>query len=717
MNKRSHIYRHKYYTFDIETTTIITGKDSDNLPILNGIIWSGQFYDGCDYKQVRSLDEIIKELNLIGEEAKDYPNDKICIFVHNLSYEFAFIKDFFKWEKILCTSNRKIISAETDQLIFRCTYFLSNMSLDKFLKNENVPEEFRKTKMDYDKERYPWTPIDEEEYKYCANDVIGLHMAIKRRIEDSPSCDINNMPITSTGYVRKDCRKAVGENYRNRARFKREALSLDYFKMCHKAFRGGNTHANRRYANKILKNLGMQDIRSSYPASLILFDYPTKFVEMSKFLQKEFDFYLKNYKKWAMLITVSFKDIKLKNPDATPVPYISISKCDNLKFKHTGDDNKHCLEVDNGRILSCEFLEITCTEIDYIMICDQYEWPEGCEAITRVLVSKKKPIPVELKKQILKYFYDKTSLKQDDDDPDFDPDIKYMYNQSKSRLNGIYGMHVTLPIKPEYLINNEDEAIYVRYAGDEEDTEIPAHSVYESPYTSEDELLKEFYDSFASFLSYQVGVWVTSYSRMLLDWGMQCCLRTLDDGKVVSDLVYVDTDSCKYLNPELHEDAFKALNSKIEAMAEKRGAFIDYEGKRWYLGVYEEEMRAIRFKTFGAKKYMYEFEYVDKETHELKKDFEITISGVPKKEGKKCILKDVQRGLLKDPFDIKKGYVFHAVKMTSFYMDYDKMQEFTTDCGKKVYFGSNVAMQPSSYTLGLASEYELLLNTFKEVME
>ena len=87
MKKRSHIYRHKYYTFDIETTTIITGKDSDNLPILNGIIWSGQFYDGCDYKQVRSLDEIIKELNLIGEEAKDYPNDKICIFVHNLSYE------------------------------------------------------------------------------------------------------------------------------------------------------------------------------------------------------------------------------------------------------------------------------------------------------------------------------------------------------------------------------------------------------------------------------------------------------------------------------------------------------------------------------------------------------------------------------------------------------------------------------------------------------
>lgn len=87
MNIRSHLFRHKFYTFDIETTTIITGKDKSNDPILQGIIWSGQFYDGKDYKQVRSLHEVIKELNLIGEEAKDFKNDKICIFVHNLSYE------------------------------------------------------------------------------------------------------------------------------------------------------------------------------------------------------------------------------------------------------------------------------------------------------------------------------------------------------------------------------------------------------------------------------------------------------------------------------------------------------------------------------------------------------------------------------------------------------------------------------------------------------
>ena len=104
MHKRSHIYRHKFYTFDIETTTIITGIDASNDPILNGIIWSGQFYDGLDYTQVRDLKAVIKTLQMIEEEAKDFNGDKICIFVHNLSYEFQFIKDFFEWKHIICTS-------------------------------------------------------------------------------------------------------------------------------------------------------------------------------------------------------------------------------------------------------------------------------------------------------------------------------------------------------------------------------------------------------------------------------------------------------------------------------------------------------------------------------------------------------------------------------------------------------------------------------------
>ena len=351
MYKRSHLYRHKFYTFDIETTTIVTGSDKNNDPILNGIIWSGQFYDGVDYVQVRSLHEVIKQLKLIEEEAKDLGGDKICIFVHFLSYEYQFIKDYFKWTNILCTAQRQIIAAETEYLVFRCSNKLSNQKLEKFLKNENVPKEYQKTNMDYLKERYPWTEITEDEYIYCKNDVVGLHLAMERRISKCANKDINFLPLTSTGYVRKVCRKAINESKYNRSRFKREALDLDTYNMNHDAFRGGNTHANRFYANKVIRNVGQKDVRSEYPTMLFK-KFPTKFFDMKPFNKKEFNYYLKHHNDWAMLFEICFIDLHLKDPDRTPVPYISISKCNPIKFRYNSKNqkDKHAREIDNGNI-------------------------------------------------------------------------------------------------------------------------------------------------------------------------------------------------------------------------------------------------------------------------------------------------------------------------------------------------------------------------------
>ena len=694
--ERTHLRRDIFWTFDIETTTLITGIDEKGQPIRNAIVWSGQFFDGTDYIQTRSLFDTIKRLKLIEDDNRDNPY-KIVVFVHNLSYEFQFIKDFFKFEKILCTSNRKIIAAETDQIVFRCSYFLSNQNLDNFLKNENVPEIFRKTNMDYLVERYPWTPLTIEEQVYCANDVKGLHIALEHRISQCHNEDINNLPLTSTGYVRKACRKAVSGNKNNRYRFKRERLDKETFEMCHEAFRGGNTHANRLYVNKVVNNLGQQDERSAYPAVLCIFDYPTKFFDLKPFKQNEFNYYLKNHKKWAMLIKVAFKNIRLRNPDATPVPYISTSKCKHLAFNYRKKDSKakkkykKSLQVDNGRVLEAAFLETIVTETDYLILKSQYIWEE--EKITKVKVSKKKPIPEELKKQILKFYYDKTTLKQDEDSPDFDADIAYNYARSKELLNGIYGMHVTNPCKEDYTFN--------------EDT----HSI-ESSLRPTEVLLDEYYESFSSFLSYQVGIWVTSYARYWLQEGIDACFNPIT-GK--SDLVYCDTDSCKYLNPDLHKAAFDKINAKRIKLAEKRGAYVDYEGERYYLGIFTEEPTAIRFKTWGAKKYMYSYLKKEKDGSSHV-DYKITISGVNKKKGKECIEEAIKAGRFKDPFDIGKGFCFHSVKSTSCYMDHTKVHEYEVE-GKKVYYASNIAMYPNSYTLGMTYEFELLLDKYKDIME
>lgn len=671
--KKSHLRKDIFWTFDIETTTIIT--DYTDRPIREGIIWSGQFFDGTDYTQVRSLMDVIKQIQLIADD-NDSPY-KTCIFVHNLAYEFQFIKDFFEWDNILCTKERNIISAETDKLCFRCSYFLSNMSLEKFLKAENVPEEYLKSKMDYNIMRFPWTELTEDEKIYCRNDVIGLHYAIQNRINNELNQNINNLPLTSTGYVRKDCRKACAGSKSNRYRFFKERPDEETFLMLQEAFRGGNTHANKDKANKVIHHVGQKDIQSSYPGVLLLYKYPTRFFDLKPYTQKEFDFYLNHSEDWALLIDITFKNLQLKRP-LEPVPYISASKCYRLAFNSDPD----VVEIDNGRILSCAFCSMIITEQDYLIIRKQYDFDEK---IIRVKAAKKKPIMKAIRDMIMKYYINKTTLKQDENSPNYDPEVAYRYSKSKALLNGIYGMHVTNPCRPDYIFNNETKLI--------EPVKKPI-----------EEMLDTYYNSFSNFLSYQVGVWVPAYGRKLLQDGIDLLWNKDDPDR--SDLIYCDTDSIKYINPEAHEADIEALNQRIIKQCEDKNIYVDFKGKRYYMGIFTDEGIVEKFKTFGAKKYMYGSD----------NKFKITISGVPKKLGHDCIVKSVEKGRLKSPFDIKTGYVFHDIKNTSEYRDHTEIHTYEIE-GHTVKYASNIAMYPASYTLNFTHDYELLLAKYKEVMQ
>lgn len=703
--ERTHLRRDKFWTFDIETTTVITDVVAGNVN-RQGLIWSGQFYDGTDYIQVRSLEEVIKRLQIIADDNKDESPYKIVIFVHNLSYEFQFIKDFFNFTKILCTDKRKIISAETDQLVFRCSYFLSNMNLEKFMQFEGVPEEFQKSNMDYLKVRFPWTELTEEEYIYCKNDVVGLHMAVSHRIADCANEDINNLPLTSTGYVRKACRKAVTANKGNRYRFIRERLDKETFLMLHEAFRGGNTHANKMYANKIMKKVGQRDITSSYPFELLTKPYPTKFFDLEPYTQKEFDYYINHPKKWAVVFEVAFTRLELINPDATPVPYISTSKCNQLRFRYPEEkeekDNKKAAKksklgkVDNGRILKCYGCSMIITEIDFNIIKSQYKWQDI--KIIRCKIAKKKMLCKELKDQILKFYFNKTTLKQDETSPDYDPDIAYQYAKSKNMLNGIYGMHVTNPCKNDFIFDEKTKEVKEGY--------IDEDGVFHEETADEQILLDKYYNSYSNFLSYQVGVYCTAYARASLQEAIDLCVNKSDPNK--SDVIYCDTDSVKFLHPKDHESDFEKLNKKKEAEAEKHGAYVDFKGKRYYLGVFSDEGLANKFKTFGAKKYMYRLKD--------KKDIKITISGVNKTKGKEKLKEDCAANKILTPFDIEKGYVFHGIKTTSCYNDLSEIKYYYYE-GKRVMYASNIAMYPNSYTLGLSSDYDYLLQKYAEKME
>lgn len=645
-------YRSEFYTFDIETTTMITGNtENDNL-IYEGIIWSGQFYNGKEYTQVRDLQGIREKFKEI-EDSIAGSEERVLIFCHNLSYEFQFIKNLFIFTNVLAYNNRKVISATTSTgLIFRCSYILSNMSLKKFLENEGV--ETQKGEMDYRKRRMPWTPLTEEELYYCKADVVGLHQALTKRISECWMGSIRYLPYTSTGYVRRDCKRAMKKDYRNRQEFLRNALSYPQFVYCREAFRGGSVHANRYYVGKVIEYVFSMDKSSSYPFELMSKEFPTKFYKMKKYTEKEFNYFLR--KDYALLFRVSLRNVRIRKRVYNP--YIPSAKCWKLSSNH---------KRDNGRILSADFLSITLTEVDWRIIKKQYIFDKP--RFEDIYYSKKAPLPDPLKEVIMDYYRKKTELKGVDGK-------EYEYNRAKSKLNSIYGMFVTSPIKEDFIFNEDDYILELK-----EDNR-PLEKI-------EQIKLQKFYRSFNSFLSYQVGIWVTAYARE----GLQEMIDVVD-----SDYVYGDTDSVKGLNYDKYKDAIEIINQRIRSEALRVGATAtDRHGVEHPMGVWEFEGISRYFKTFGSKKYLYGDD----------QDFKITIAGVPKSEGKASIKKWCEDNN-KNWYDIDIGYEFKRCKLASHYNDYPETKFITIE-GKQLEVASNIGLTDANYLLGYASDYEKLI--------
>ena len=84
------------------------------------------------------------------------------------------------------------------------------MSLDAFTHKMGVPDA-KLHDFDYSIVRYPWTALTPEELDYCINDVKGLVQALKKEMTMDGDT-LYTIPLTSTGYVRRDCKKAM-ENF------------------------------------------------------------------------------------------------------------------------------------------------------------------------------------------------------------------------------------------------------------------------------------------------------------------------------------------------------------------------------------------------------------------------------------------------------------------------------------------------------------------------
>ena len=412
----------KYYyvdivtAFDIETTYI---KEIDNSVMY---IWQWQFGDKCTV-----IGRTWHELRVFMEELKEILGDnRLFIGVHNLSFEFQYLSGVFSFNKddVFCTDHRKILKALLNNSFeFRCTYLQTNMSLRAFCEKMGVRS--YKLKLNYKKRRFWYTELSPKELAYCVNDVRGLVEALTKEMERDGD-NFYTLPLTSTGYARRDAKAAMRKV--SKPFIKNQLPEVEIYKMLREAFRGGNTHASRFYAGQIMADTDSMDLASAYPAEILLGDMPvSKFTILKDCTQKKLeDLIYKKHK--ACLIRCRLYNVELID-DLIPVPYIATAKCRNIVSG----------TYDNGRILSAQIIaETTLTDIDYKIIKKQYKFDLD---IVQVATARYGKLPAPLRDVVLKYYKDKTELKDRPGDNEHTKEFyKLLYDKQKNLLNAQFGM-------------------------------------------------------------------------------------------------------------------------------------------------------------------------------------------------------------------------------------------------------------------------------------
>lgn len=678
IGKRAKKIDNNIYSFDIETTSYLK---------LNGKIYNASSYENFNKKEKEQVEYFsimyiwmfsINDVVYFGrtwEELKEFwellanniPEKKI-VFIHNLSYEFQFLRSQFDFRDVFARTKRKVMKAFLTyyNIEFHCIYFMTNIGLEKLAETFKLPIKKLVGNLDYDKLRCPLTKLTKKELLYCENDCLVIYHYIKLELENYLRVD--KIPITSTGKVRRELHELVYKDMGYRRNMRKSINTNPHiYNLLIEAFQGGYTHANWIYTDEILENVDSYDFTSSYPYVMTTFKYPA-----TEFIKDDVKSVSDMYRLYAYLLVVRFKNLKCKYFNN----FISASKCRYIKKG----------KYDNGRIMQADEIEIVLTDIDFKFILETY----NCEyEIIESYSSLYKYLPKLLINFILDKYVKKTELKGIESE-------EVNYNRVKAMFNSIYGMSVTNTIRNDVIYDNKI-------------------GWYEEELTNEKivELLEK--EKKKGFLSFSIGVWVTAYARN----NLLSNLIKLDKYQV-----YADTDSLKLINgydKKIIKDYNKKVIERIKYVSEILKIPIDKyqpkdnKGVKHLLGVFECETKKgdlftyKRFITQGAKKYAVE-DFLGK--------IKITVAGVPKKNGANC---------LKKLEDFKDNLVFKSSitkKQTLIYLD-DQKQNELVDYQGNIYLNtdkSGCCLVPCTYVLGKAIDYANLISDesskrslFKEV--
>lgn len=655
--------------FDIETTSVKLNDDTKSAFMY---IWAFGLGHGNEVYYGRTWDQFVTLCKRLKRIFKLNKKKRLIIYVHNLSYEFQFMRKYFKWENIFAVGDRKPIKALTDLGIeFRDSYILSGYSLAKTAENL-VEHSIKKLvgDLDYSLTRTSKTHMTKEEMGYLNNDIVIITAYIKEQIKQYQ--DITKIPLTNTGrvrtYVRNNCYYS-NTNHRksNKGKYIRYRKIMNdltttpiQYLQAKTSFMGGFTHANANHVGKVLENVSSIDFTSSYPSVMLAEQYPMsrgKKIEVKSI--EEFEKLCRNY---CLIFELKLDNVQSKISQEN---YISESKCSYI----------HNPIVNNGRVFSADSLAITLTNVDYDIIKQCYSWDNI--SIRNITLYHKGYLPKPIIESILKLYEDKTVLKGVNGS-----EVEYLL--SKGMLNSVYGMCVTDIVKDETVYDGE----------------------WASVMSDVGEQIEKYNQSKNRFLYYQWGIFVTAYARKNLWTG----IIAMGD-----DYVYSDTDSIKCLNYDKHVKYIEWYNQmtihKLETMCETYK--IDksmlqpktIKGVSKMIGVWDYEGLYSRFKTLGAKRYLVEEEG----------QLELTVAGLSKQNGITYMLE-------KSGYDNTKVFEMfndslyipseRTGKMTHTYID-EPMEFMIQDYqgnDSHVKTLSGVHLENCDFTLSITKQYGAFIN-------
>lgn len=671
-------YYNSANAFDIETTSFI---DSHHEKAATMYVWMLGLNGLC--MMGRTWEEFITVINTISGILDLNENNRLVIGVHNLGYEFQFMRHYFEWLDVFSVDLRKPVYAIAKQGIeFRDTYILSGYKLETVGKNLHT---YKVEKMvgdlDYSKIRNSKTRLTEKEIGYCIGD-IKVDMAYIQECIDSEG-DITKIPLTKTGYIRRYVKNACYGLDLKEKNFKKwdymqliQNLTLDpeEYKMLKSAFCGGFTHASPFYSGLVCENVMSMDLTSSYPTQLCLPKFPMSKGEKHKITsRKDFEESLEYY---CCLFDVELVNVQSKFMyDA----YISRSRCIQC-------DNPI---LSNGRVVSADRVLITITEQDYKIIKNVYTWDKI--KVGTMIRYQRGYLPRDFVRSVLELYKSKTELKGLEGDDENGVPYSVTYLARKEMLNACYGMTVTDIVRDDIIYSDDWKE--------------------ESPDLNES--IENYNNNRGRFLFYPWGVWTTACARSAV-WS---AIFNLKD-----DYIYSDTDSVKFKNPEKHMDYFnkynKMITEQLRRTCEHFGFPEEYshpknnKGKEKQLGVWDFDGLYQKFKTLGAKRYMLLYAD-DPRNGDSSGHYSLTVSGLNKKITLPYLLKKYGSRIFEafsDGLYIPSGY---TGKNTHTYID-DPQSGFLTDYqGNTARYNeySSIHLGSSDYSLGISQEYiNFLLN-------